>query len=218
MDDPALDPAAHRAALAGLARINAISFTDASIFKAIHALSSSPSLQIVDIACGGGDVAIALFKRSRRANLQWRITGCDISPTALAMASESARRNLADVHFLAADILNAPLPPADIYVTSLFLHHLTLAQVIALLTAMAAQARIGIIVSDLTRSPIALLATKIGVRLLSRSPVVHIDGPRSVRAAFTPAELSELANQAGLSGHTLRGIWPFRALLSWRRP
>jgi SAM-dependent methyltransferase len=218
MDDPGLDPAAHRAALAGLSRINAISRAGAPIFGAIRDISPRPDLQIVDIACGGGDVAIDLYRRSRLGGLQWQVTGCDISPTALAIASDAARNQSAVVHFLPCDVLNSPLPPADVYVTSLFLHHLTFEQGVALLSAMARQARLGIVVSDLTRSSLALLATQVGVRLLTRSPVVHIDGPRSVRAAFTHAEFLQMAEQAGLANPKLRAIWPFRALLTWSRP
>jgi hypothetical protein len=56
-----------------------------------------------------------------------------------------------------------------------------------------------------------------GTRLLSRSPVVHVDGPRSVAAAFTPAEALDLAQRAGLTGATVVRRWPCRFLLTWRR-
>ena len=54
-----------------------------------------------------------------------------------------------------------------------------------------------------------------GSRLLTRSPIVHVDGPLSVRAAFTVAEARQLAERAGLSGATIRRHWPQRFLLSW---
>lgn len=54
--------------------------------------------------------------------------------------------------------------------------------------------------------------------VLSRSPVVHFDGPASVRAAYTPAELRALADQAGLAGATVRPVFPCRMLLTWSRP
>jgi hypothetical protein len=53
--------------------------------------------------------------------------------------------------------------------------------------------------------------------LLSRSPIVHFDGPVSVQGAFGLQEVQTLAARAGLLGATLRRSWPERYLLSWRR-
>jgi hypothetical protein len=59
----------------------------------------------------------------------------------------------------------------------------------------------------------------VGTRLLSASPIVHVDGPLSVAAAFTCVEAQELARRAGLEGATVARRWPFRFLLTWsRRP
>jgi hypothetical protein len=48
--------------------------------------------------------------------------------------------------------------------------------------------------------------------------VVHFDGPASVAGAFTQAEARELAERAGLRGAEVAARWPFRWLLTWRRP
>ena len=53
-------------------------------------------------------------------------------------------------------------------------------------------------------------------RLLTRSPVVHVDGPLSVRAAFTPAELLALTHAGGLTGATVTPRFPGRMILEWR--
>ena len=42
-----------------------------------------------------------------------------------------------------------------------------------------------------------------GLRILTRSRICHIDGPLSVRAAFTLQEMQELATRAELTGATL---------------
>jgi len=55
-------------------------------------------------------------------------------------------------------------------------------------------------------------------RLLSRSPVVHADAPASARAAWSPAELADLAARAGLAGAKVRRRFPQRMLLTWTRP
>jgi hypothetical protein len=53
--------------------------------------------------------------------------------------------------------------------------------------------------------------------VLTTSAVVHVDGPRSVEAAFTLEEVRALADQAGLENATLARHWPYRFLLAWRR-
>jgi hypothetical protein len=75
-----------------------------------------------------------------------------------------------------------------------------------------------VLVNDLCRGATGLALAHLACRLLTRSPVVHTDGPRSVAAAFTPTELAGLAAEAGLTGATVTRHWPCRMLLSWRRP
>ncbi len=100
--------------------------------------------------------------------------------------------------------------------TSMFTHHLEREQVVELLRKMAAGSRM-VIVNDLVRSWYGWLGVSMAVHLMSRSPVVHVDGPRSIRASFKPAELGQLAEQAGLSGAQITRHLPVRMLLTWRR-
>ena len=72
--------------------------------------------------------------------------------------------------------------------------------------------------NDLARGWTGLTLAHVGLRLLTRSPVVHFDGPRSVEGAFTPAEALALAAKAGLKGATVARRWPCRFLLTWERP
>ena len=100
---------------------------------------------------------------------------------------------------------------------SLFLHHLSEDEAIALLTNMENAAERLILVNDLWRSRFNYCAVWFACHLLTRSPVVRFDGPASVRSAFTPAEALALAERAGLHGATVRSRFPCRYLLSWRR-
>ena len=75
-----------------------------------------------------------------------------------------------------------------------------------------------LVVSDLRRSAAGYAVAWTTCRLLSRSPVVHFDGPVSVLAAWTPKELAALARDAGLAADgrlSLRHCWPWRMLLTW---
>src|SRR5262249_26909279 len=112
-----------------------------------------------------------------------------------------------------------PLPTdCDVFTASLFLHHLSEDEAVALLRRMGEATRHLVLINDLIRSPTHLLLAHVASRLLTLSPVVHVDGPRSVESAFTMAEAKRLAEEAGLMGVTVGWRWPFRYLLAWRRP
>src|SRR5947208_2425335 len=87
MDQPDLAADRHAAALSGLARINLISGSATMVWRPIESLAPhhpGRKLRILDIATGGGDVPIALWRKAQRRGLALEIDGCDISPTALA--------------------------------------------------------------------------------------------------------------------------------------
>jgi SAM-dependent methyltransferase len=78
------------------------------------------------------------------------------------------------------------------------------------LALMARRARQLVLVNDLIRSPLGYGLAWAGTRLLSRSWIVHTDGPRSVQGAFQLAEVAAMAERAGLRGASLRRCWPER--------
>lgn len=217
MDDPALDPAAHRHALAGLARLNRLSDSAGVLWPEIRLLSQTGSpLRVLDVATGSGDVPRALAAKAARAGLtNVTFAGCDISPTAVAAAAEAAP----DIHFFTHDAVRDPLPPGyDVVTCSLFLHHLSDDDATSLLAAMRAAAGRLVLVNDLARSRFNHFAVWAACRLVTRSPVVRFDGPASVRSAYTPAEALALAERAGLRGATVRRRFPCRFLLRWAAP
>jgi SAM-dependent methyltransferase len=225
MDRPDLPADRHAHALTGLARINFLSRSSGILFAPLVAWQRRlglPRLRILDVASGGGDVAVRLWQRAARAGLDWHIAGCDISPVAVEQARARASRAGAPVQFFVHDALAGPFPgTCDAVTCSLFLHHLDEGPAVALLRAMANLPEGGpalVLVNDLDRSLRGLLLAHLATRLLTTSAVVHTDGPLSVRAAFTPAEALALAEQAGLHGATVRRRWPCRWLLSWSRP
>ena len=72
-------------------------------------------------------------------------------------------------------------------------------------------------ISDLVRSGVGLALAVAGTTLLSSSRVARVDGPRSVRAARTPAEYRRLCDDAGLGCATIRRVWPERVVIRWQR-
>jgi 2-polyprenyl-3-methyl-5-hydroxy-6-metoxy-1,4-benzoquinol methylase len=223
MDDPTLDETVHRNALSGLRRINWLSRTDSAVWNALRPLFSERSptqpLTILDIASGGGDLAIRLARRAKSEGLNVKISGCDISPTAIEFASEQAKlAQLPNVSFHRCNVLTDPLPePAyDVVMCSLFLHHLDENDGLRLLTCMKSAAKKMVLVDDLHRSAAGYWLAWLGCRILTRCHVVHVDGPMSVEGALTSAEAKTLAVKAGMTEAIVKHHWPQRFLLSWK--
>ena len=223
MDDPSLDVYEHRDALAGLRRINWLSRSDSAIWKAIHPLLFASTVQspvtILDIASGGGDLAVRLARRARAEGYHVRIMGCDISSTAIEFASEQvARAGLSGVTFHQCNVLTdpLPLPSFDVVMCSLFLHHLSEADGLKLLETMKCAAEKLVLVDDLRRSAAGYWLAWLVCRILTRCRVVHVDGPMSVEGALTPGEARELAKRSGMKNVAIKNHWPQRFLLSSR--
>ena len=222
MDQPDLPIHQHQHALRGLARINWISGSDRLLWPAIQRLALEKSgrpLRVLDIATGGGDVPIRLFHRAKRAGLPIEFAAADISLTAIEHARQQAKQHGARVEFFALDALHAPLPTDyDVITSSLFLHHLEAGEATDLLRRMGQATRSMVLINDLIRSQPGYWLAWLGTRVLSRSAVVHVDGPRSVEGAFSMPEALRMAEAAGLHGARVEWRWPFRFLLQWSRP
>ena len=220
MDQPGLDPKEHAKALMGLRRINAISRCSAGLFRPIEALAiTKPEqpIRVLELACGGGDTAIDLALMAKRKGLALDIHACDLNPEAVAIAQTNAVRRQAALTVFTADALAKPTDhnSFDVVYCTLFAHHLDELDVVRLLEVMALRSRKLVLVDDLIRSRLGFALAWIGTRLLSRSWVVHTDGPLSVRAALQPDEMKSIAMQAGLNDAQIKRSWPERYLLNW---
>ena len=222
MDAPDLDNGLHRQALAGLRRINTWSRSGAAIWRAIEKYVRRRGLseiRILDLATGAGDVSLYIAGEARRNGLRAHITGCDVSPVAIGEARALAGTlGLASVEFQELNVFSSELPRGfDIVMCSLFLHHLDEPQAIDLLRHMGQATDDLVLVDDLRRTQFGYWLAWLGCHVLTRSPVVHKDGPISVIGAFTPQEAVEMAAKAGLQYATFETHWPQRYLLSWSR-
>jgi len=65
-------------------------------------LPEGKAFNVLDIGTGSGCIAIAL----KKAHPEWQVTGIDISPEAIEIARENARRNQVEVNFQVADIFS----------------------------------------------------------------------------------------------------------------
>lgn len=221
MDDPLLEEGLHQRALKGLSRVNWVARTHRLLWQPIEIYcrkNQLTSISVLDLGCGSGDLLIWLKMKARSKGIEIKITGCDLSPVALQAARQRAEQEKLDSEFLQMDVLGGVLPvDQDIVVSSLFLHHLQESDVVKLLQRMAETAKHLVITQDLLRSRWGYLLCLAGTHLISRSPIVHVDGPLSVAGAFTLAEIQQLAEQAGLANCQINRHWPERFVFTWQR-
>jgi 2-polyprenyl-3-methyl-5-hydroxy-6-metoxy-1,4-benzoquinol methylase len=223
MDGPGIDAAAHRQALAGLRRINRVSGAAEPILNSILELAKTSRvtrLSLLDVACGGGDVPVQIALAARTRGLTIDLTFLDRSVTAIQQATDTAKTAGLEFRTNQADTLNELSPLSfDVLTNSLFLHHLVEPEnVVELLAQMRRVAARRVVISDLRRCRRGWVGAWIGCRVLSRSPIVHHDGPASVRAAWTVSELKGMAERAGMTGASIRSVRPWRMLLEWSNP
>lgn len=217
MDDPALDGKAHAHALRVLNRANRLLRIHHRLYRCIGQLSGWGKVSILDLGTGGGGFLGHVSNRMKHECGHPCLVGLDLSAFALRCAQ---RWHSGAIRWLVADARNIPLADnsIDIVTCSLFLHHFSEVDVVRILRGAARVARLGIVIDDLSRSRLALVLTWLGTRVLSRSHVFHVDGPRSVHAAFRQQELAGLAHHAGLEGVRLEKRFPFRLILIWKKP
>jgi 2-polyprenyl-3-methyl-5-hydroxy-6-metoxy-1,4-benzoquinol methylase len=215
MDDPALNPAEHRRALAALARINRVTNSTGVLWPPVRDLARKlgRKVYVLDVATGCGDVPTGLRAKAKQDGVPIEVVACDVSPRAIA----EAECQLCGGFFI-QDALHYRLPIGfDVVTCSLFLHHLDEDEAATLLVNMAHATRHLVLVNDLARSRFNYCAVWAACNSLTRSRVVRFDGPTSVRSAFRPTEALALAERAGLHGATVRTRFPCRFLLSWER-
>ena len=216
MDQPGLNVRDHEHALEGLRRLNAVSGICRQFWRHIarHGhLNGGRPLRVLDVASGGGDVALGLWTIADRQGIKLQTLGLDTSDSACRHAAQRCGQAGGAIRFQQADVTKEPLPTGfDVVTCSLFLHHLTSDQSVRLLAAMAAAGRL-LLVSDLRRSAAGYALAQAACRLATTSPIVHHDGPQSVVNAFSLAEVRELCIGAGLADAVVRRAWPYRFMI-----
>ena len=155
--------------------------------------------------------------RARRAAVEVDLHGCDVSPVALERARERRPKGVR-LRFFRLDVLEEEIPGGyDLITCSLFLHHLDREEAVTVLRRAGGATERSLLIQDLRRTRLGWILAWTGARVLTRSDVVRVDGPRSVESAFTLGEAEELCGDAGLEDARVEAAWPQRFILRWRR-
>ena len=172
---------------------------------------------VLDVGCGSGELLRIVADFAARAGRDVSLTGLDLNPIS-STTTHDLSKNYSEINTVQGDALQLPFADSsfDYSISSLFFHHLTDDQIVAVLHEMSRVSRRGIVVIDLHRDPVAYVGYKILCAVFRISPLVRHDGSLSIRKGFKRTELAEIAERAGLEHVTEAQISPGRLVLNVR--
>jgi 2-polyprenyl-3-methyl-5-hydroxy-6-metoxy-1,4-benzoquinol methylase len=173
------------------------------------------TISIVDIGCGSGDTLLQIAKWAMQKGISVQLLGVDLKADVIIYAKEHCKK-FANIQFIETDYteLQKYLPQMpDIFICSLFCHHLTEKQLVTLFKFMQEHSKIGFIINDLQRHLLAYWGIKFLTTIFRGSSLVRNDAPLSVWRGFHYKELLQILQEANISKFDLRWKWAFRYLL-----
>lgn len=212
MDDPACNLERLHATYRQFSAVNQLF----AAWRAVYArylrpqLTGSPAT-LLDIGCGGGDLARKLATWAARDGLELHITAIDPDERAFEYArAQPSAPNVTFCQALSSDLV-ATGEQFDVVVSNHLLHHLQDEELKNLCRDSERLATNLALHNDIRRSALAY-AGFTATRLFFRDSFIVEDGLTSIRRSFVPQELQTLAPP----GWTVEGAFPYRNLLVYR--
>ncbi|WP_083527632.1 methyltransferase domain-containing protein [Curtobacterium ammoniigenes] len=195
MDDPDCDPVRLDRTYRRFELINALVSGWRETFRTRIApvlVGRRVPARILDLGCGGGDLARALARRASATGIPVEVVGIDPDERAIRAAK---RRTTDGVSFRVASSgdLVAAGEVFDVVVSNHVLHHLHADDRDAFFADSAALATSLVVHSDIRRSPGAYRSYAAAAPFIAPGTFVLVDGLRSIRRSYTAAELRDAA-------------------------
>ena len=188
---------------------------------AIEIQKQGKIFQVLDVGCGGGDIAFFLFKWLKKDGISAHITGIDIDNRAIdwAKANRSVQPETALVHknkptglffeCISTTELAHRGHKVDLVMNNHVLHHIPSTEITPFLTE-CAELGTKVICNDLERSSLAYTLFSLCLfPLRFRSSFIYQDGRTSLKKSFRENELNTLSSE----GWKVERLFPFRLLL-----
>lgn len=189
-----------RANLRDLARVNRLLGGTELSWQALEPLlrdrGQGQPLRLLDVGSGLADVPVALSRRAAKAELDLDILATDVRPEIVAAAAAhtmAAGASSVKVALAAQDRIDQPDGSFDVVHASLVLHHLEPAAAIDFLREMARVANRAVIVNDLDRAWQWWIGAWFLAHLATANRYTRHDAPLSVRRAYRPDEVRQMA-------------------------
>jgi len=165
--------------------------------------------EIVDLGCGGGDMLTILRSKLWKEYPGVSYKGIDANPSIIDYAKSHCHDQ---INFSVMNILSNEFNAQkfDVAIATLFFHHFSDDELIIILKKLKSQSRIGIVINDLHRHPLAYYSIKILTQLFSKSSMVKFDAPLSVLRGFKKSEWKKILDEAGIKNYSIQWKWAFR--------
>ncbi len=178
--------------------------------------TKNKTIHIADIGCGSGDTLLEIAKWAKKRNISVKLTGVDLKSDVIIYAKKHCAE-FNNIQFIETDYrllaeYLAEMP--DIFLCSLFCHHLTEKQLQPLLQFMYEKSSMGFIINDLQRNFFAYYGIKILTNIFNGSSLVRNDAPLSVWRGFHKQELTNILTQANCINFEVEWKWAFRYLIT----
>jgi ubiquinone/menaquinone biosynthesis C-methylase UbiE len=203
--------------LSDLRRVNRFLGGRKVLLRALSSCLQGANVQqvsLLDVGTGSADIPMAVAESYRLRGLDTFVAAVDISERNLRV-SRAQLGVSSEIHLVQADSMRLPFAARsfDFVTASLFLHHFRDDDVVRLLADFGRIARRAVIVNDLVRNLVPYYFTRIAGPILAASFLTRNDGPVSVLRGFTPGEMNELVQRAGLKVRELKRVFPYRLSL-----
>lgn len=213
LDQPIEDASGHRRSLNHLRSVNRWLGGIRGLRRVLDPICGPGArLTLVDVGCGGADVATEMARWASARGVNLTVIGIDRGLDAVRIAAQRAAGDR-DVHVLCADALSLPMGDrsADVGLMMLTLHHFDGEERSAVLRELARVARTLVVISDLERTWLNYLGARaLAATIWRANRYTRHDGPLSVLRGFSPSELLHDLRDAGLADVTVRRFFFYR--------
>jgi SAM-dependent methyltransferase len=157
-------------------------------------------VRVLDIGCGAADLPSAWLDWCYEEGTLSTVVAVDLSPAIVRLAREETA-HLDGLSAVVGDGLRLPFQDGafDAANCAMLLHHLPAESAVELIRELDRVTSLGFVINDLRRSVPGYLGAWLLAHLTTASPLTRHDAPRSVRRAYTVAEVEELARRSGVA-------------------
>ncbi|WP_424000223.1 methyltransferase domain-containing protein [Maribacter sp. IgM3_T14_3] len=186
------------------------SITLSAVFELIGS-GIKKSYTILDMGCAEGTMLRKLADEARKRNITVNLIGVDFNEQGLQLAQQYST-DYPEISYLNTDILKTDFSEwnIDVVMTTLTLHHFTDEGVLQFVNRFVEIAKLGVVINDLERSPVAYYLFKAFSFFFIKTEIAKKDGLLSIRRAFKKEELEHFARQVTTASHHIQWKWAFR--------
>jgi SAM-dependent methyltransferase len=213
LDAPDVDPALARRSLRDVMLANSLMGGTRAVMHELELLIPSLPTRatMLDVGTGMGDIP----RRAREVAAKQGVRLDTVGLEAAEWLAAAARTSMTATVVGDGRFLPFASHSVDVVICSQVLHHFFDHDAIALLQELNRVARVGVIISDLLRSDLAVAGLWFFSFVLGFHPVSRHDGIMSIRRGFTPGELGTIVRAATGAQPRISQYLGFRVAAAW---